>query len=296
MSEHTEEISDEIYKVEKEIPGGNNIFTVYFIKGSGNVLIEPGPTIIIPTILKAANEIGITDFKYIIPTHIHMDHAGALGKLTQIFPQATTVINSKSIRHIIDPGRLIRSTKISFGNDFKKVFGSIEPVPKSNLKVVEDQETLSINGRELVIINTPGHSPHHIAIFDKKTGQLFCGEALGLIYETGTQPLPAAAPPNFDLEVYIDSMKKLRELPVKLLLYSHGGISREPEKAISSAIENTRIIGEVILKNLKASTEEDAIRRVDQFIQEHFGFRLKTYDLLSNSNGYIGYFKKQGLV
>ncbi|MFC2014976.1 MBL fold metallo-hydrolase [Chloroflexota bacterium] len=296
MTERVEKITYEIYKLEKKIPGVKDIFAVYFIKDSCNILIEPGPSTMIPAILTAIKEIGIGDFQYIIPTHVHIDHAGGLGKLTGIFPQATIVTNSQGARHIIDPSRLIRSTEMSFGDDYQTTHGSIDPVPESRIKVVKDGEKLSVNGREFLFIDTPGHAPHHTAIFDSKSGVLFCGEALGLIYKPGTQPLPSAAPPNFDLEVYIDSMERLREIPCKFLLYSHGGISKEPDKSISTAIRNVREISEIILQALKTGTEEDAARIVDNHTQERFGVKLTEYTLMNNINGFSRYFRNNGFV
>ncbi len=69
---------------------------------------------------------------------------------------------------------------MSFDDDFESIFGAILPVPEPQVKIVEDEDRLSLGSRELVIINSPGHAPHHIAIFDTKTKGLFCGEALGL--------------------------------------------------------------------------------------------------------------------
>ena len=296
MIERVTEIVDEIYKVERPIPGWSDIFTVYFIKDALNVIIDPGPGALIPTIMAAAKEIGITDFQYIIPTHVHMDHAGASGKLSGIFRQANVITNSQGAKHIIDPSRLIRSTRMSFGNDFENTWGPIEPVPESRIKVVQDQEKLNLSGRELIFFETPGHAPHHLAILDTKSGGLFCGEALGLIYNPDTPPLPAAPPPGFDLELYIKTMERLRELPLKLLFYSHGGMSREPEKSISIAIENVKIIGEIILRTLKTSPEGAAAPRIDYYIQEHFGVKLSEYSLMNNISGYSGYFKKRGLI
>ena len=296
MIKQVSEITDGIYKVEREIAGLSDIFTVYFIKDAGYVIIDPGPGILIPTILAAAKELGITDFQYIIPTHVHMDHAGASGKLLSIFKQAVVITSSEGVRHIIDPSRLVRSTKMSYGNDFENTWGSIEPVAESKIKVIHDGEKISVKGRELIFYEAPGHAPHHIAIFDTKSGGLFCGEALGLVYNPNTPPLPAAPPPSFDLEVYISTMEKLRKLPLKFLLYAHGGISREPEKSISTAIENTKIVGEIILQTLKTSSEEESAPVIDSYIREHFGVRLSQYSLMNNIGGFGSYFKKKGLL
>ncbi len=185
---------------------------------------------------------------------------------------------------------------MSFGDDFETTWGSIEPVPESRIKVVKDQQKLSLDGRDLICFEAPGHAPHHIAVFDTRSGGLFCGEALGLIYNPGTVPLPAAAPPSFDIEVYIETMERLKALPLKFLFYAHGGMSTEPEESISVAIENVKIIGELILQTLKTSPEAAAASIIDDYIKQRFGVDLGEYSLLNNIAGFGGYYKKKGLL
>ncbi len=294
---HIDEVADGTYRVEAQIPGLPTIFSMYFIKNSHGVLIEPGPAALIPTIQEAINHLGLSDLEYIIPTHIHLDHGGAVGKLSQLFPQAKVVIHPEGARHIIDPSRLIQGTKMAFGEEFETVFGAILPVPESQVKVVQDEERLFVDGRELMIVYTPGHAPHHIAIFDTKDKGLFCGEALGLIYSAGAQPLPAVAPPSFDAEVYLNDMERLRQLKPKILFYSHGGVGNEPERLISTVIENTKILGAAILNILETEkTEEAVILSAGEYIRNHFGVKLDEWELTTNVTGYIHYFKKKGLA
>ena len=250
-----------------------------------------------PDIQEAAAQLGITKPEYIIPTHIHLDHAGGLGKLAQIFPQAKIVLNRQGAKHMVDPSRLIRSTKMAFGDDFEKIYGSIVPLPESRLRLVEDGDRLKLGSRELLIIHTPGHAAHHIAIFDTRTKGLFCGESLGLIYSPGYPPLPAVAPPSFDLELYLQDMKNLKALKPKLLFYSHGTAAAEPEKLIDTAMANSKLVGDLILGDLKAGKSDEAIiKAIGDYLTEHFGATLDEYELLSNVTGYIHYFRKKGLI
>ena len=296
MKTPIEEIAQETYRLETRIPGLNTVFSVYFIKDKSSILIEPGPAAIIPAIQQAVKELNLENLEYIIPTHIHLDHAGAMGSLLQLFPQAIGVVNPRAVEHIIDPSRLIKSTKMAFGDDFETVYGKIIPVPQSRLNVVQDNDRIVVGSRELIFIHTPGHAPHHIAIFDTKTRGLFCGEALGLIYSPGAPPLPAVAPPSFDPDIYLNNMLRLRELRPKLLFYAHGGLGNEPEKLIAMAIENTRIIGEAIMRAYKLEpTEDRVIQNIGDFIIERFGFRLDDYELGSNVRAYLHYFQKKGI-
>ena len=141
-----------------------------------------------PDIQKAAEELGLSRPEYIIPTHIHLDHAGGLGRLAEVFPETKIVVNRQGAKHMAEPSRLIKSTRMAFGDDFESAYGPILPVPESRLKLVRDGERLAVGSRELLIVHTPGHAGHHIAIFDTKTRGLFCGESLGLIYGPGYPP------------------------------------------------------------------------------------------------------------
>ena len=86
MDTYIEEIAQETYRLETRIPGLNTIFSVYFIKGKSSALIEPGPAAIIPDIQKAVKELALENLEYIISTHIHLDHAGGLGRMLQLLP------------------------------------------------------------------------------------------------------------------------------------------------------------------------------------------------------------------
>ena len=292
-----EQLIDGIYRLERRIDGANAPFAVYFIKDGAGAIIEPGPAVIATDIREAAEELGISRPEYIIPTHIHLDHAGGVGRLAEIFPDTTIVVNQQGVKHIIDPSRLIASTKMAFGDDFESMYGPILPVPESRLKIVADGDRLTVGNRELLIIHTPGHAGHHMSIFDSKTRGLFCGEALGLIYGPGYPPLPAVAPPSFDLELYLDDMKNLMALKPKLLFYSHGTIADEPEKLIKTAMENTRLVGDFIRRDLRAGESEEAIiGHVGDYLRDHFNAPLDEYELMSNVKGYIHYFRKKGNI
>jgi glyoxylase-like metal-dependent hydrolase (beta-lactamase superfamily II) len=292
-----EQVTDEIYRLGEEVPGANAVFAVYFIKDGDGAIVEPGPAVVVPRIQEAVVELGLSKPNYIIPTHIHLDHAGGVGRLAQLFPDTKIVVNRQGARHIVEPSRLIESTRMAFGDDFESVYGAILPVPESQLMVVGDGERLAVGSRELVIIYTPGHAPHHISIFDTKTRGLFCGEALGLIYGPGYPPLPAVAPPSFDMELYLHDMERLKALKPELLFYSHGSVAGEPEKLISTVMENTRLVGDFILRQLKAGQNDEVIiSHVGDYLRDQFGASLDEYELLSNVNGYIHYFRKKGLV
>lgn len=292
-----EEVARGTYRVEVRIPKVKSIFAVYLVHEAKGVVIEPGPTATLPSIQEAMKQLGMKELAYIIPTHIHLDHAGGIGNLAQLFPQAKVVVHPLGAKHAVDPSRLIESTRMSFGNDFEFYYGPVLPVPESQIKIPEDGETISVDGREFDIIYAPGHAVHHMAIFDRKTRGLFCGEALGMpLPGAESSPIPMAAPPSFDIEVYLETMERLRGLAPQILFYSHDGIGSQPEELISRAAENTKIFGDIILKALRSGeTTETVNHRIQEYVSRHLGASGEGVEMEMIVDGFIFYFKKKGL-
>jgi glyoxylase-like metal-dependent hydrolase (beta-lactamase superfamily II) len=293
-----EEVAEGTYRLEVRIPQVKSIFAVYLIDEGKGVVIEPGPTATTPSIQEAMKQLGMKELVYIIPTHIHLDHAGAIGNLARLFPQAKVVVHPLAAKHAVNPSRLIESTRMSFGDDFEVYYGPVLPVPESQVKTTEDGETISIDSRELQFIYAPGHATHHMAIFDEKTRGLFCGEALGLpLLGAESSPIPMAAPPSFDIDVYLETMERLRRLNPRILFYSHDGVGSQPEELIPKAAENTRIFGDIILKELKMGETTEAINhRIREYITHHLGASGEGVEMEMIVDGFIFYFKKKGLL
>jgi glyoxylase-like metal-dependent hydrolase (beta-lactamase superfamily II) len=293
------EVADRIYRFETRLSVMTSPFTVYLIKESQGVVIEPGPAALAPRIQEAMKQLGLKDLAYIIPTHIHVDHAGGAGKLAQLFPGAKVLVHPAGLKHAVDPSKLIQSTKTVFGDDFEAGFGPILPVPQSQIKSVEDGEIIMVGNRELQIIYAPGHAPHHMVIFDRSVNGIFCGEALGLPGGEGNRTLlPAVAPPSFDQGIYLETMEKLRKLGARTLFYSHGGVvGHDTDRLIKQAEEFTRITGEIILKALKeGGTNGEINRRVKERVNSRFSMDLTEMDLALTIGGYEVYYKKKGLL
>ena len=299
MMVELKEVADRIYNFETRLSVMTNLFTVYLVKESEGVVIEPGPAALAPRIQEAMKKLGMKDLAYIIPTHIHVDHAGGAGKLAQLYPRAKVLVHPAGLKHAVDPSKLIQSTKTVFGEDFEAGFGPILPVPESQIKVPQDGEIITVDGRKLQIIYAPGHAPHHIVIFDRSVKGIFCGEALGLPGGEGNRILlPAVAPPSFDQEIYIETMEKLRKLGARILFYSHGGVvGHDADRLIKQAEEFTRITGEIILKALKeGGTNGEINRRVKESASRRFDMALTDMDLALTVGGYEVYYKKKGLL
>jgi len=287
------EVADKVYRLETPIAGMFYTPVVYLIDAPGGVLIEPGPAAAMPSIQEAMARLGMKDLSYIIPTHIHVDHGGGAGALARLFPSSKVVAHPRGARHLISPERLVESTKLVWGQDFEQTMGPIVPLPESQLRTVDDGETVSVGDRELQIIHALGHSSHHIVILDRKLNGLFCGEALGL---PGHQ-LPPVAPFSFEQDTYMATIESLRRLQLDALFYSHGSVERDAGRLMSRALENARVYGSLILEAAgKGNAPEEIMRLVGEDFQRRCGQRLAKGDIEILVAGYMVYFKSKGLL
>jgi glyoxylase-like metal-dependent hydrolase (beta-lactamase superfamily II) len=275
-----------------------SVYSVYLIDDGGGALVEPGPAALVPQIREGMEKLGMRGLSYILPTHIHMDHAGGTGALARLFPQAKVVVHPSGAKHFKDPARLTESTREVVGEDFEARFGAILPIPADQLHVAEDGEVLSLDGRKLKVVYSPGHAPHHLSYLDLKTRGLFCGEAVG-VPEQGDEwpPLPYAAPPGFDLEAYLQTLEKLRALMPRTLFFSHRGTGYEPDKLLSIAQETAKAFGDIILDGLKAGAATKEIsRRIRDYLHRRFGPAADIMDPSLVISGYEVYFRRKGLL
>jgi len=260
------------------------------------VLIEPGSTTTASKLLALSRDSGVDlhNLAYIIPTHIHVDHGGGAGYLAQQLPNAKVVLHPRGAKNMVEPSKLVSATKLVFGDDFEQRFGPIMPIPENQMHIGQDGEVIHLGKRDLTILFTPGHASHHISIQDSLTQGIFPGEALGFIATSMPDfPLPAAVPP-FDLQLYVDTIDRLRSLSPKVAFYSHCGAHRNPEVLIDSIRENSIAFGQIVEKALKEhKTQQEIWTLLSDYVRESTrGGELPPEFLLALS-AYTSYFSQK---
>ncbi len=193
--------------------------------------IDTGTNATLPNALAALKNIGVdvTAVDYVILTHIHLDHAGGAGAMMQVFPNAKLVVHPRGARHMAEPSKLVAGVSAVYGADFvQRVYGEIIPVPPERIIVAVDGHVLSLAGRKLTCLDTPGHARHHICIVDDQTGGIFTGDIFGLSYREldvdGRQFIfPTTTPSQFDPEAMRQSIDRLKALSPPAMYLTHYG-------------------------------------------------------------------------
>ena len=195
------------------------------------------------------------DVDYIMPTHVHLDHAGGVGALMQALPNAQLVIHPYGARHMIDPSKLVAGASAVYGEDkFTSLYGELIPVDKDRVIEAAEGFTLDFHGRQLEFIDTPGHARHHYCIVDKASGGIFTGDTMGLGYAelNGDHPLvfPTTTPVQFDPEALHISVDRIMSYKPQWLYLTHFGrvgdtevIARQLHEDINSFVSIARETG-----------------------------------------------------
>ncbi|GAB4191433.1 MAG: MBL fold metallo-hydrolase [Wenzhouxiangellaceae bacterium] len=242
--------------------------------GDQAVIVETGTNHTVPHLLTVMQREGIApeQVAYIMPTHVHLDHAGGVGSLMQHLPKAELLVHPRGLRHLVDPERLEQSSRKVYGDAmFERMYGSIIPAPAERTRAVEEGERVSVGGREFIFSDTPGHAKHHYCVWDETSQGWFSGDTFGLSYreldtEGGSFIFPTTTPIHFDPQALRASIDKLMSRQPKYMYLTHFGRVEQPPilaRQLLSGLDRLVAIAESAQQSHEAGTL-DRQQRGDQ--------------------------------
>lgn len=303
----TFEVLPGIIGIDTRMAGRERVTSAYLLTGEEPALVETGPTTSHEAVAAGLGALGVgpQDLAHVVVTHIHLDHAGGVGTLSGRFPRATIWVHDRGAPHLADPVRLVRSAGRVYGEErLGELFGPVEPVSSARLRSLSDGDRLSLGQRALDVMYTPGHASHHICLVDSQTGAVFTGDALGIHLPDAGVLRPATPPPDIDVELYVQSIERIRERARSVLMLSHFGPVAEVEGICSLAISRlrrwARIVREAMdltrdLDHIAQALEEGTDSELDEARAR--GVDLERYEILAsvrtNAAGLMRYWEKQ---
>ncbi|TAK31926.1 MAG: MBL fold metallo-hydrolase [Chloroflexota bacterium] len=232
-----------VYLIDPGLVGRLSVSGVYLVMGERAALVDVGPTKRAVAIPERLRDLGVDAGKlaYIVLTHIHADHAGAAGYLSQLYPEARVVVHQAGARHLIDPSKLIEGTRAVYGDEGEEHYGPIMAVRSERVMAMTGGEVIDLGGgRRLRVIDTPGHSAHHLSFYDEWTRGIFIGDSMGA-YQCGLDPVvPGSTPPLFDVFAAVSSLRKMASFAPQRFYYAHGGLRENvdgvPERVVDAIL------------------------------------------------------------
>lgn len=192
------------------------------------------------------------ELRRLVVTHIHPDHYGAAGVLTQEFG-AELYLHRLEIP-LVHPRYLELDTLVAEVGRWLDVNGvpdaEVEELKNASRSLrdfvqpgevavqLDGAETLELGNRRLRVEWTPGHSPGHICLFDPDEGLLFAGDQLlpDMSPNIGLHPQSTPNP----LDEYVAALLRLRDLDPSLVLPAHGRPFTDVEPRVERMVDHHR--------------------------------------------------------
>lgn len=176
------------------------------VDGGEAAFVDTGTNFGVPRLLAALAALGVEQgaVRYVIPTHVHLDHAGGVGRLMRALPAARMLVHPRGLRHLVDPSALAASALAIYGpQTMARDYGELVPVDAARAQPSEDGMRVALGTRTLLVAHTPGHALHHHCIWDEASRGWFTGDTFGLShreFDTATGPWVCASstPVQFD--------------------------------------------------------------------------------------------------
>lgn len=255
------------------------VAAVYLMQQGDQVaIIETGTALSVPTILTELEQRGLSaeHVAYVIPTHVHLDHAGGAGELMHVCANAKLVIHPYGARHMIDPSKLAAGTIAVYGEEkFKQYYGELKPVVEDRIIEAPDNFELDFNGRLLKFLDTPGHARHHFCVYDETSRGIFSGDTFGLSYpqlktKQGPFIFPTTTPVQFDPQALKSSIDRLMSLQPEHIYLTHFGRITPTAEVVSQLKQGIDAFTAIAL-----SEKENDNQRTERIAERMMGYLLQ---------------------
>ena len=263
--------SGDLYYVDVELFETPEYCAVYILDAERPAVIDSGAGTNYEWILDALDELGIgrEGLDAIVPTHVHLDHAGGVGYLAEACPNADVHVYESGADFLVDPARIWEGTKQVLG-DRVKYYAEPKPVPAERIVELEDGDTLDLGDHELDVHHAPGHAFHQAVFHDRTDDGVFAADAAGINVPGREGVRQTSPPPGFHLEEVLDDVELLESLDPDALYYPHFG-DYETDGLLA---EYADVIEEWV-REIEAKREELGD---DEAVREYFADRVETVE------------------
>ena len=276
--------------------------------GTEAAFIEVGTNSSTPRLMKVLAMRGWKpeDVRYVIVTHVHLDHAGGAGSLMQLLPNATFLVHPYGARHMIDPAKLEAGARAVYGDEmFDRIYGKLIPVDEDRVQIMEDGDEVSLGNRQLRFMDTPGHARHHFCVHDSLTNGWFTGDTFGLSYrefdtQNGAFLFPTTTPIQFDPVALKESVRKLMAVGPDCMYLTHYGRVEGVQRLSENMLEGIDVFvgfaekykdDDLRLQKIEAAMSDwlmDGLRKHGVTLPDDECLHLLGSDIMLNTQG-IGF-------
>ncbi|RDI72129.1 MBL fold metallo-hydrolase [Halopelagius longus] len=284
---------DDVYYIDTGMYDTEAYGSVYIVDAERPTLVDSGIGTNHERILEALESVGLSpeDVELILPTHIHLDHAGGAGYLAEACPNATVMTHEIGVPHLVDPERLVEGTKAAVGDQWQ-FYVDPKPVPEDRTEPLTDGDEISLGDRTLEVVHAPGHAPHQTMFYEPDEEILFTGDAAGIWVPAKGEIRETSPPSQFDLEACLEDVRTIEELSPETLCFGHFG-PREYDDDLMETYKRTLVEWvEAVRQKREELGDDEAV--VDHFAEHTrmvnvWGETKARAEERLNARGVLGY-------
>ncbi len=230
--------------------GREHMTACYMVEAETEVaFVEVGANSSTPRLMATLAQRGRApeDVKYVIVTHVHLDHAGGAGSLMRELPNATFLVHPRGARHMAEPAKLEAGVRAVYGDQvYDELYGKLIPIAEERTQIMQEGDEVSLGSRTFSFIDTPGHAKHHFCVHDSQTNGWFTGDTFGLSYrefdtQNGAFILPTTTPVQFDPVALKESVGRLVANEPDWMYLTHYGRVGEVQRLAKKMIEGVDV-------------------------------------------------------
>lgn len=292
--------------------------SIHLICENGRVaLFDTGTNESVVLVQEALKKLGLGNeaVDYVIPSHVHLDHAGGAGAMMSAFTQAQLVVHPRGARHMIDPSKLWEGVCQVYGNDkAQSLYGQLLPVPAERVIEAGEGMKIDLGGRLLEVMDTPGHARHHICLYDERSNGTFTGDIFGLGYRELQHSgrgfvFPTTSPVQFDPDEMHKSVDRIAATGSQYVYVTHfgqigevsrlaGDLHRLIDAHVAIALKEKGAVDTQARHSRMRSGVEELLRRERERyswpLSEAAVFELFSVDIELNAQGLAVWLDNQG--
>jgi glyoxylase-like metal-dependent hydrolase (beta-lactamase superfamily II) len=192
---------------------------------------DTGTNFAVPRLLATLQSLGLARdaVDWVIPSHVHLDHAGGAGSLMRELPTARLLVHPRGLRHLLDPSALQQAVIDIYGPEAAaRDYGTLLPVDPARAVASDDGMVVRLGTRRLELAHTPGHAQHHHCLWDEACGGWFAGDTFGVSYREfdtarGAWMVAISTPVQFDPPALRASVQRLLARQPRCMHLTHYG-------------------------------------------------------------------------
>jgi len=247
------------------------------VDGGRAAFFDTGTNLAVPRLLATLRSLGLPRdaVDWVIPSHVHLDHAGGAGLLIRELPAARMLLHPRGLRHMVDPSALQQGVLAIYGAEaVARDYGTLLPVDPERISTTEDGMVVRLGARRLEFAHTPGHAQHHHCLWDEVSGGWFAGDTFGVSYrefdtERGPWILAISTPVQFDPPALRASVQRLLAKQPRCMHLTHygrvGDVARLGAELLAG-IERLVVLGQA---TPGGADRDQRLRRVLQAQYQH---------------------------